>query len=143
MRCSCATPCAVSCRWHGWVTGAGRRIRRSPTSAPALPANTPLFPIPLRQEVLVSRKPKSRSGGSVLFLLLVLGALAYWGWQRYTGFADAPLSGIESGEAVVVERGDSLPIVLHKLDAMGVGGGQALEWRALAKQLGAAGLLQV
>ena len=91
----------------------------------------------------MSRKRKSRSGGFSLFLLLALGALALWGWQRYTSFADAPLSGIEAGEAVVVKPGDSLPIVVRKLRDLGVTDGQTLEWRGLARQLGAAGRLQV
>ncbi len=82
---------------------------------------------------------------SVFFLLLMMtaGASAFWVWQRYTGFADAPLAGIEAGESVVIERGDSLPTVLRKLRATGVGNGEVLEWRALARQLGADGRLQV
>lgn len=92
----------------------------------------------------MSRKRKRRFG-TLFFLVLMMtaGASAFWVWQRYTGFADAPLSGIEAGESVIVERGDSLPVVLRKLREAGVGEGEVLEWRALAQQLGAAGKLQV
>lgn len=90
----------------------------------------------------MSPKRKSRSGLS-LFLLLMLAGAGLWGWQRYTGFAEAPLSGIEAGETLIVERGDSLPIVLRKLREAGVTDGHALEWRLLARRLGAAGKLQV
>lgn len=91
----------------------------------------------------MSRKTKRRVGG--FFLLLVLAAVVAggWLWQRYTQFADAPLSGLQAGQSLIVERGDSLPVVLRKLRDAGVRGGDALEWRALAKQLGAAGRLQV
>jgi UPF0755 protein len=82
-------------------------------------------------------------GGLFLFVLIVLGVIGFWAWQRYTGFADAPLSGIEAGETLVVERGDSLPVVLRKLRDTGIDDGESFEWRALAKQLGAAGRLQV
>jgi UPF0755 protein len=80
----------------------------------------------------------------VFILLLSLAVVAAgWLWQRYTGFADAPLSGIEAGETLVVERGDSFAGVLAKLREAGVHEGGRLEWQALAKQLGAAGRLQV
>jgi UPF0755 protein len=92
----------------------------------------------------VSRKRKRRFGG-LLFLVLVvaIGAAAFWVWQRYTSFADAPMAGIETGETLLVERGDSLPVVVRKLRAAGVRAGEQIEWRALARQLGAAGRLQV
>jgi UPF0755 protein len=90
----------------------------------------------------VSRK-RASFGGFVLLLLIVLGAAGFWAWQRYTGFADAPLAGIDEGETLIVERGDALPSVLRKLRDVGVNAGQSFEWSALAKQLGAAGRLQV
>jgi len=74
---------------------------------------------------------------------LLVGAIAYWGYQRYTGFADAPLTGIEAGESIVVEPGDSFVAVLGKLRKAGIASGHDLEWQALAKQLGAAGRIQV
>lgn len=80
---------------------------------------------------------------TVLLVLLALGALlAMLGYGRFARFADAPMTGIEDGETLVVERGDSLPKVLRRLHAQGVGGAD-LEWRALARQLGAAGRIQV
>jgi len=91
-------------------------------------------------------KTGKRGCGCLIVIVLLLAALAgggAWLWQRYQGFADAPMSGLEKGESLRVERGDSLPAVVRKLRAAGVGEGEALEWRALAKQLGAAGRLQV
>ncbi|MCL1634019.1 endolytic transglycosylase MltG [Luteimonas sp. SX5] len=74
---------------------------------------------------------------------LLAGAGAYALWQRYAGFADAPVSGIEAGETLLVERGDNFPHVLRKLRAAGVADGQDVEWQLLARQIGAAGRLQV
>ena len=92
----------------------------------------------------MSRKRKRRFATLFfLILMVIVGASAFWLWQSYTGFADAPLSGIEAGESVIVESGDSLPVVLRKLREAGVGNGEVIEWRALAQQLGAAGKLQV
>jgi UPF0755 protein len=83
---------------------------------------------------------------SKLLLLVLLAALVAggaWLWQRYTGFADAPLPGIAQGDTLVVERGDSLPTVVARLRKAGIETGHRLEWQALAKQLGAANRLQV
>jgi UPF0755 protein len=83
---------------------------------------------------------------SKLFALVVLIALAVagaWVYQRYTGFADAPLRGIEAGDTLVVERGDALPTVVGRLKAMGIDVGHRLEWQALARELGAAHKIQV
>ena len=91
----------------------------------------------------MTRKRKRHFGVLFLLLMMVAGASAFWVWQRYTGFADAPLSGIEAGESVVIEPGDSLPVVLRKLRESGVSDGEVVEWRVLARQLGADGKLQV
>ena len=91
----------------------------------------------------MSRKRTSRVGGFLLFLLVALGAIAFWGWQHFGRFADSPLSGIDEGETLIVARGDSLPVVLRKLRELGIDDGEAHEWRVLAHQLGAAGRLQV
>ncbi|GAA5079573.1 endolytic transglycosylase MltG [Lysobacter panacisoli] len=91
----------------------------------------------------MSRKSGRRFGGFLFLLLLAAAGTGFWLWQRYTSFADASLTGLEPGQTVVVEPGDSLPAVVRKLRASGVRGGELLEWRALAKQLGAAGKLQV
>lgn len=91
----------------------------------------------------MSRLRKRRFGMLFLILMMAAGVSAYWLWQRYIGFADAPLSGIEAGDSVMVERGDSLPVVVRKLRQAGVSDGADIEWQALARQLGAAGKLQV
>ena len=77
-----------------------------------------------------------------LVFALGVGAIAFFAWQRYEGFADAPMTGIEAGETLVVEPGDSLPKVLRTLAAQGVEV-DALHWRLLAKSTGAAGKIQV
>src|SRR5690606_31280146 len=84
-------------------------------------------------------------GLGLLFVLsaLVAGAAAVWVYDRYTGFADAPLSGIEAGDALQVERGDSFRRVLSKLREAGVGDGHDLEWQMLARQLGTDARVQV
>ena len=90
---------------------------------------------------------KGRTGRilATVFVLsaLLAGGVAYWAWERYTGFADAPLSGIAPGDTLLVERGDSFKRVLAKLREAGVHDGHELEWQGLAKQLGAAGRIQV
>lgn len=91
----------------------------------------------------MSRKSGRRFRGFFILLLLVAIGAGAWFWQRYTSFADAPLSGLDAGETLLVEKGDSLPVVVRKLRAAGVEQGELIEWRALAKQLGAAGRLQV
>lgn len=91
----------------------------------------------------MSRKPKRRFGGLFLLLLLVAAGTGYWAWQRYAGFAYRPMPGIAEGASVIVESGDSLPIVLRKLRDTGVDTGDSLQWRVLARQLHAAGKLQV
>ncbi len=91
----------------------------------------------------MTRKRKRHYGVLFLLLMMAAGASAFWVWQRYAGFADAPLSGIEAGESVVIDRGDSLPVVLRKLREIGVSDGEVLEWRVLARQLRADGKLQV
>lgn len=93
-----------------------------------------------------ARKKSSRLGTlALLFLALLVvaaGALGLVAYQRFAGFADAPIDGIEAGDTLVVEPGDSLPKVLRRLDAMGIAS-RGFEWRALAKRMGAAGRIQV
>lgn len=91
----------------------------------------------------MSRKTSHRFAGFLLLLLIAAGAAGFWAWQRYTGFAHQPLQGVEAGSSVVVEPGDSLPKVLRKLRAAGIDTGEAIQWRVLARQLDAAGKLQV
>jgi len=92
----------------------------------------------------VSRVRK-HGGFRTLFVItaLLAGFAGFLLWQRYAQFGETRLTGIEVGETLVVERGDSFPAVLRKLRKIGVGEGHALEWQALARQLGAAGKIQV
>ena len=74
---------------------------------------------------------------------LLAGSAAYWLYDRYTRFADAPLAGIGEDATLVVERGDSLRRVLARLRDDGVEAGRDLEWLALSRQMGADGRIQV
>ncbi len=93
-----------------------------------------------------ARKKKSRLGLLALLCLALIvvavGAFGLLAYQRYLGFADAAMDGIDDGETLVVSSGDTLPKVLRKLRALGVET-RDLEWRALARQMGAAGKIQI
>jgi len=93
----------------------------------------------------MSAARKRGFGLRAFFILsaLLVGAFAYWAYDRYAGFVDAPLSGLEKGESLVVERGDSFARVLQRLRDQGVRDGHDLEWQLLARQLKAAGKIQV
>lgn len=78
-----------------------------------------------------------------LLLLVAVAAGSAWLWQRYAGFSDQPIAGLQAGGSVVVTSGDSFPGVLRKLRAAGVGEGEDLQWRALARHLDVAGSLKV
>jgi UPF0755 protein len=91
----------------------------------------------------VSRKRKSRFGWIFVLSALLLGAAAYWTFDRYAGFADTPVASAKPDASIVVARGDSFAVVLGKLHAAGVSPARDLEWRLLARQLGTAGHLQV
>ena len=82
---------------------------------------------------------------AIMFVVsaLVAGAVALWGYARYTAFTDGPLDGLEPGGSLVVEPGDSFRRVLAKLREAGVRDGHELEWQVLARQLGAAGRIHV
>ena len=89
-------------------------------------------------------RPRKRRFGFVFLLLLVAAvAAAFVLWQRYAGFTDAPMADFEDGASVVVESGDSLPVVVRKLREAGVTKGEEIEWRVLARELGADGRLHV
>jgi UPF0755 protein len=93
----------------------------------------------------VSRTRKRR-GGCLSFLVLLALAVALaagLAWQRYSEFADTPIAGLQPGTSLVVRQGDSLPTVLRKLESVGVGSLQRIEWTALARQMGAADRIQV
>ena len=91
----------------------------------------------------MSRKRKSRFGWIFVLSALLIGAGAYWAFDRYAGFADAPLASAKPDASIVVARGDSFASVLGKLHAAGESPSHDLEWRLLARQLGTAGHLQV
>src|SRR5690606_37181732 len=74
---------------------------------------------------------------------LLAGLLAYMAYARYQGFAHGPLSGIEEGETLVVERGDSFLRVLGKLREAGVRDGHRVEWLSPARRAVGGCLLQV
>ncbi|MEO6519301.1 MAG: endolytic transglycosylase MltG [Pseudoxanthomonas sp.] len=80
--------------------------------------------------------------GCLVVLALAVAGSA-WLWQRYAGFSDGPIVGLQAGDSVVVASGDSFPSVLRKLRAAGVRQGDDLAWRALARQLDVAGSLKV
>ncbi|MFC3717230.1 endolytic transglycosylase MltG [Luteimonas soli] len=93
----------------------------------------------------MSAPGKRRHGLRAFFVLtaLLAGAFAYWAYDRYTGFVDTPIAGLEAGDTIVVERGDSFARVLQRLREDGVREGHDLEWQLLARQLKAAGRIQV
>src|SRR3546814_1810126 len=93
----------------------------------------------------MSAPAKRRHGLRAFFVLtaLLVGAFAYWAYDRYTGFVDTPVSGLEAGDTLVVESGDSFARVLQSLRESGVREGHDLEWQLLARQLEAAGRIQV
>ena len=92
----------------------------------------------------LSSRASGRALRIMLWLLLAFALVGGgWAWQHYEGFAKAPLAGIETGDSLLVARGDSLDSVLRKLQAEGVRTGEALQWKLLARKLGAAGKLQV
>jgi conserved hypothetical protein, YceG family len=88
-------------------------------------------------------KCRRAAGMFCLLALLAVVALAWWGWQRYRGFADTPLAGVQAGQVLVVERGDTFRRVLARLREAGVREGHDLEWQLLARELGADARIQV
>ena len=80
----------------------------------------------------------------VLFVLsaLAAGAVGWWAWNGYQRFANSPLPGVEAGDNLVVERGDTLRRVVWRLREQGIDAGRDLEWRVLARQLGTDGRIQ-
>ncbi|MFT3756820.1 MAG: endolytic transglycosylase MltG [Pseudoxanthomonas sp.] len=82
---------------------------------------------------------------AIVFVLLLLAAAAAgaWLWQRYDGFANRPLTGLQAGDSLVVESGDSFAKVLRKLRAQGVQDGNDAEWRLLARRMDVASRLKV
>jgi len=75
----------------------------------------------------VSRVRKRGGFFRTLFVItaLLAGFAAFLLWQRYDGFAETRLTGIEAGETLVVEPGDSFQTVLRKLRRIGISEPQA------------------
>src|SRR5688572_9430942 len=110
-------PCAVFSLSPGSANVPGRPIRKYRHCAAAWPPPCRCSRPTTEGSQRVSRK--RRLGVFFVLSALLAGAAAYVLWQRYTGFADAPVAGIESGESLLVERGDSFPLVLRKLREAG------------------------
>jgi UPF0755 protein len=91
----------------------------------------------------VTSKRKPRSGLGAFIVIVVLLVAGYLAYQRYMGFADAPLDGAAPGKSVDVAPGDSLARVVAHLRAAGVVTGSVAEWQLLARQMGAAGRIQI
>lgn len=79
----------------------------------------------------------------VVILALLASVAAFLLHARYTRFADAPMSGLADAGTLVVARGDSFQRVLGRLRDAGAVEGHALEWRLLARELGADARIQV
>ena len=77
-----------------------------------------------------------------VFSALAAGAAGWWAWSGYQRFAHSPLPGVEAGDNLVVERGDTLRRVVARLREHGIDAGRDLEWRLLARQLGTEGRIQ-
>ena len=92
-------------------------------------------------------RPRRRVLKALLATLVLVALLvavgAYVLHARYARFADAPLPGLSEGGTVVVARGDSFARVLSRLREAGAVEGHALEWRLLARELGADARIQV
>lgn len=91
---------------------------------------------------------KSHSSGRGLRLVFVVtallaGALAFWLFDRYQQFTDAPIAGLREDAGLLVSSGDNFADVLRKLHAQGMSSARDPEWQLLARQLGAASRLQV
>ena len=79
----------------------------------------------------------------VALSLLVAVALGGWFWQRYEGFANAPIALAQSERVLMVESGDGFQDILDKLRELGVREGHDLEWKALAHEMKVVSRLQV
>ncbi|MGY0634424.1 endolytic transglycosylase MltG [Luteimonas sp. A478] len=74
---------------------------------------------------------------------LLAGVFAYLAYARWQNFVDGPLTGIDEGQTLVVERGDSFLRMLDKLREAGISDGHRIEWQLLARRLDAGGRLHV
>jgi len=79
----------------------------------------------------------------LVLVALIAAVAAFVLHARYARFADAPLTGLADGGTLVVARGDSFARVLGRLREAGAVEGHELEWRLLARELGADARIQV
>ncbi|RPD88468.1 endolytic transglycosylase MltG [Luteimonas sp. 100069] len=79
----------------------------------------------------------------VVVIALLAGVAAFLLHARYTRFADGPMTGLADAGTLVVARGDSFQRVLGRLREAGATQGHELEWRVLARELGADSRIQV
>ena len=89
------------------------------------------------------RNQRGRFRIFLALLALFAGFAGYTAWHHYHAFADGPMDGIASGETIVVRQGDSFAAVLDTIRDAGVHAGHDIEWQLLARQLDAAGRIQV
>ncbi len=80
--------------------------------------------------------------GLVLLALLAVGGAAFWLWQQYVGFVDAPVAGLTAETDVILQRGDGLRRVLLRLQSVGVETGREEFWRLLAREMQVGGRIQ-
>ena len=88
-------------------------------------------------------RKKRRFGLLFLITALIAGAAGWWAFDRWMGFADTPIPGLQPDATLSIERGDSLHTVLARLQQAGKPPGDELEWQLLARQMGVAGRLHV
>jgi UPF0755 protein len=80
--------------------------------------------------------------GLVLLGLLAVGGAAFWLWQQYVGFVDAPVAGLIAETNVILQRGDGLRRVLQRLEGVGIETGREEFWRLLAREMLVGGRIQ-
>src|SRR5687768_16923538 len=108
--------CGVSSPWPGWARRAPGTCTRAcsrcrSTWPPRIPASAGHEPPGIPSAVNIGDdvgRTRSRIGGFLFLFLLILGAGGFFVWQQHLRFADRPMAGIESGDAVVVASGDNL-----------------------------------
>ena len=80
--------------------------------------------------------------GLFLVGLLAVGGAAFWLWQQYQGFVDAPVAGLSVETDVILQRGDGLRRVLQRLEGVGLETGREELWRLLAREMNVGGRIQ-
>ena len=94
--------------------------------------------------IVCRKQPLGRLARVLAFLLVVVAAVAAYGFWRYTQFADTALALPPADEHVLsIEPGDGFIAVLRKMRKAGIAQGHDVEWRVLALELGVANRIQV